>query len=236
MGRVPFIGVEHRQRGHGLFRGGIEFDGGLEFAFCLLKIVVQAVEAAEQQVIVDAVGIELRNLLVLVDGQLQNIVGAGTAGHVSEGAQINAAEKLVGFEILGIALDDVLRFLNSVGDAAGLYVELSQGGSQELRRGVGFDGEAVFFGGLGGEVAAAVSRDHLFIHVRHRVMVVSSGLVDFARRRLGRLSVGRGGFRLRRAGLGGRGYRGRDREHQKRTKNSIHAGPDALEARFRNLS
>ena len=121
---------------------------------------------------------------------LQNVVGTGAAGHVAERTQINAAEKLVGFEILGIALDDVLRFFDGVGDASGLDVEFGEAGGQEFRRGIGFDGETVFFRGLGGQVAAAVSRDHLLIHVRERVMVVGGCLVDFARRRLGRLGVG----------------------------------------------
>ena len=188
--RVAFVGVEHGQRGHGFFGTGIDLDGGLEFAFRLLHIVVQAVEAAEQQMIVDAVGIELHNLFVLVDGQLQDVVGAGAAGHVAERAQINAAEQLVGFEILGIALDDVLRFFDGVGDAAGLYVEFGQAGGQEFGRGIGFDGEAVFLGRLGGQVAAAVGRDHLLIHVRQRVVVIGGGVIDFARRRLRPACVG----------------------------------------------
>ena len=212
--RVAFVGVEHGQRGHGFFGTGIEFDGGLEFAFRFLKIIVQAVEAAEEQVIVDAVGIKLHDLLVLIDGQLQDVVGAGTAGHVAERAKINAAEKLVGFQILGIALDDVLRFFDGVGDAAGLYVELGQAGGQEFRRGIGIDSEAVFLGRFAGQVAAAVGGDHLLIHVRQRVVVVGRGVIDFARRRLGRLSIGRIGFR--RGGWGGLAHSGGcgHRDHQ----------------------
>ena len=86
----------------------------LEFVFCFLQIAVQAVEAAEKQMIVDAIGIDLDDLLVLIDGKLENVVGAVAAGHVAEGTQINAAEQLVCFQILGIALDDVLRFEDGV--------------------------------------------------------------------------------------------------------------------------
>ena len=169
---------------------GSSLDGGLEFAFRLLQIIVQTVEAAEQQMIVDAVGVELHDLLVLVDGELQDVVGAGTAGHIAERAQINAAEQFVGFEILRIALDDVLRFPDGVGDAAGLYVKLGQAGGQKFRRGIGIDGQPIFLGGFGGQVAATVSRDHLFIHVRQGVMVVGRGAIDLARRRLRGLGLG----------------------------------------------
>ena len=72
--RVAFVGVEHGQRGDGFFGAGIELDRGLEFGFGLLQIVVQAIEAAEQKVIVDAVGIELDDLFVLIDGEFQNVV------------------------------------------------------------------------------------------------------------------------------------------------------------------
>ena len=135
--------------------------------------------------IVNAVGIELHDLFVLIDRQLENVVGAGAAGHVAERTQIDAAEKLVGFEILGIALDDVLRFFDGVGDAAGLDVEFGEAGGQEFGGGIGFDGEAVFLGRFDGQVAAAVGRDHLLIHVGEGVVVVGGGLIDFARRRPG---------------------------------------------------
>src|SRR5579862_1841821 len=115
--------------------------------------------------VVDTVGIEFDDLFVLIDGQLQNIVGSGTAGHIAERAEIDSAKKLVRFEIFGVALDDVLRFADGVGNASGLDVELGEGGGQEFRRGVGFNREAVFFSGFHGQVAAAVGSNHLLIHV-----------------------------------------------------------------------
>ena len=197
-----------------------------------LKIVVQAVEAAQKQMIVDALGIELHNLLVLVDGQLQDVVGAGTAGHVAEGAEINAAEKLVGFQIFGIALDDVLRFFDRVGDTAGLDVKFSEAGGQKFRRRIGIDGEPIFLCSFGGQVAAAVGRDHLLIHVSQRVMVVGGCVVDFTRRRLGRLGVGQIGFR--RGGWSGLAYSSGcgHRDHQISPKNMIHARPDCAGSAF----
>ncbi len=188
MRRVAFVGVEHGQRSHGFFRTGIDFNGRLKFAFRLLKIVVQAIEATEEQVIVDTLGVELHNLLVLVDGQLQDVVGPGAAWHVAEGAKINAAQQLVCFQIFRIALDDVLRFLDRVGDASGFYVELRQAGGQEFRRRIGVDGKPVFLRSFSGQVAAAIGRDHLLIHMRQRVVVVGRCMIHFAWRRL-RLAV-----------------------------------------------
>jgi hypothetical protein len=65
----------------------------------------------------------------------------------------------VSFEIFGVALDDVLRFFDGIGNAAGLDVQLGEGGSQEFRRGIGIDSEAIFLRSLGGQIAAAVSGD-----------------------------------------------------------------------------
>ena len=194
MARVSLIGVEHGQRGDGFFRTGIEFNGSLEFAFGFLHVVVEAIEAAEKKVIVHAIGVELHDLFVLIDSELQNVVRTVATGHVAERAEINAAQKFVGFKILGIALDDVLSFFDSVSDTAGLHVELGEGGGQEFGRGVGVDGQTVFFGRLRGEVAASIGRDHFLVHVRHRVVVISSGLVDFTRRRRGGLGVRLGGI------------------------------------------
>ena len=157
-----------------------------------LQIAVQAVEAAEQQVIVNAVGLDLHDLLVLLDGQLEHIVGAVAARHVAQRTEIDAAEQLVRFQVLGIALDDVLRFEHGVADASGFYVEFGQAGGQEFRRRIGFDREAVFLDGFVGQVAAAVHRDLLFVHVRDGVVVVGGGAVGLARRGfgIGRLGIG----------------------------------------------
>src|SRR3954464_8076915 len=133
MGSVALVGVKHGERGDGFFGVRIQFDRRFEFALRLLHLVAEAVQAAEKQMVIDAVGIKFRDLLVLIDSKLQDIVRAGAAGHVTQGTQINSPEKLVSFEILGITLDDVLRLANSVRDAAGFYVKFGKGGGQELR-------------------------------------------------------------------------------------------------------
>lgn len=56
MSRVAFIRVKHGERGYGFFGVGIDLNGDLEFTLCFLKVVVQPIEAAQQQVIVHASG------------------------------------------------------------------------------------------------------------------------------------------------------------------------------------
>ena len=73
---VAFFVVEIGERGDSLFGIRIQLDRGLELAFRLLQIVVQAIEAAEQKVVIDVVGFDLDDLLVLLDSQLENVLRA----------------------------------------------------------------------------------------------------------------------------------------------------------------
>ena len=94
--------------------------------FRLLQIVVQPVETSEQKVIVHIVGLDLDDLFVLLDGQLQHVLRSLSGLHVAQRTQINAPQQLVRFQIVGIALKDVLRFQDGVPNAAGLGIELGQ--------------------------------------------------------------------------------------------------------------
>ena len=127
--------------------------------------------------------------------------------------------------------------LTASANASGFYVELGEAGGQEFGGRIGLDGEAVFFRGFGGEIAAAVGRDHLLVHVRERVMVVGGCLV-----RLCGAKTGPAWYRAERDPVGTRwaglanGGRCEPPKSSKKAKNSIHAQPNALAARFRNLS
>jgi hypothetical protein len=179
--------------------------------------------------VVHTVGIELDDLFVLIDGQLQNVVGAGTAGHIAQRAEINATEQLVGFKVLGVALDDVLRFADRVGNTSSLDVELGKGGSQEFRGRIRFDRESVFFAGFHGQVAAAVSGHHLLVHVGQRVVIVRGSLIHLAGRGLRGLRIRLAGFGGRRVGLTYTGLTqggGGRQDHQTKAKEIIHPGPD----------
>ena len=203
MRSVAFVAVQQGESGDGFFGVGIELDRDLEFGFRLLQIVVQAIEAAEEKVVINITGFDLDDLFILLDGQLEDVVRAiAAARHIAEGAQINSAEQLVSFEIVGVAFDDVLGFEHGVADASRLDVELGEAGGEEFGRRVGLDSEAILFHGFVGQLAAAVSGDLLFVQVSEGVVVVSGGMVHFARRSLSRFGLGGGGW----TGLRGRGH------------------------------
>ncbi len=88
------------------------------------------------------------------------------------------------FEIVGIFLENVLRFEHGVADAAGLGIQFGQTRGQILRGRVGFNRQAVFLDGFVGEFAAAVHRNLLLVHVSQSVVIVSRGPIRFARSRL----------------------------------------------------
>ena len=57
---------------------------GLEFALRFLQIVVQAIQASEEQMVVHAVGFQADDLLILLDRQLQHALRTAAAWHVAE--------------------------------------------------------------------------------------------------------------------------------------------------------
>jgi hypothetical protein len=141
-------------------------------------------------------GLDLDDLFVLLNGKFEHIIGAvAAARHIAERAQVNPAEQLVGFDIVGVALDDVLGFEDGVANASGLDVELGEAGGEELGRRIGLNGEPIFFQSLSREFATAVDRDLLLIHVGDGVVIVGSGAVQFARRSLWRFRRGALGVR-----------------------------------------
>ena len=100
--------------------------------------------------------------------------------HVAQRTQINPAQQFVRFEIVGIALQNVLRFEHCIANAAGLGIELSQCRGQIFGSRIGFDGLAVFLDRFIGQFTAAVHRNLLLVHVRQRVVVIGGSLVRLA--------------------------------------------------------
>ena len=87
---------------------GSIFWAALNCVFSLGGVVIEPVELAEEQVRLYVVGLELSELLVLGDGQLQHL--AGLRGlHVAERTQIDPAEQRVGFDVVRVPVDLLLR-------------------------------------------------------------------------------------------------------------------------------
>src|SRR5208282_1894032 len=162
------------------------------------QVVVQAIEPPEKQVVIHVVRLQADDLFILLDRQFQDALRTAARLHVAKRAQVDPSQQTAGFEIVGIALDEVLRLDHGVANAADLVIELGQAGGQVGGSRVRINGGAVFLNGLIGQLAASVG--YLFlVHVREREVVIGGGAV-------GRLALD--------GGLGasdGRGIRGPSR-------------------------
>src|SRR5580704_10645137 len=134
--------------------------------------------------IINIVGLELDDLLVLFRRQLEDIVGTMPRLDVAKGPQINASQQFVCRQIRRIALDDVLGLDHSVTNAAGLGIEFGKTGSEVLGSGIGINGSAIFLDRFAGQVAASVNRYLLLVGVGESVVIVSRRPVDFVGRGL----------------------------------------------------
>ena len=76
--------------------------------------------------VIHAVGLKLDNLLILLDRTLQDILGSGTSGIVAQRPQVDAAQQLMCFQVIGVALQNVLRFKHRIADASGFGIEFGQ--------------------------------------------------------------------------------------------------------------
>jgi len=156
---------------------GLKPDRGLELVFRFLEVVVEAVQAAQEQMVVHAIGLQFDNLLVLFDGQFQNTLRPVARLHVAQRAQIDSSEQAAGFEIIGIALENVLGFDDRVADTAGSRVKFGQAGGQVLGRGIGLNSETVFLDRLVSQFAASVGRNLLLVHMREGKVIIGGGSV-----------------------------------------------------------
>ena len=122
---VALLAVEARHVEDDLFGVGVDLLRGLELLFSLGGVVIEAVELAEEETGLYVVGLELGELLVFGDGKLEHLAGLRVL-HVSEGAEIDFAEELVGFDVVGVAGDLLLRGGDGFLDAADLEVEVGE--------------------------------------------------------------------------------------------------------------
>jgi hypothetical protein len=106
LGRAPVVGhraqhlhgavgialfvVEVSEGGDRFFRIRLQLHRCLELALSLAEIVVQPVQAAEEQVVVHVVRLDLDDLLVLLDRQLQHAARTVARLHVSQRAQVDS--------------------------------------------------------------------------------------------------------------------------------------------------
>ena len=169
---------------------------------------------------VGRIGIQLDDLLVLFDRELEHVLSPALAARldVAHRAQVDTPEELVSFEVIRVALNDVLSFQHGIPNASGLGIQLSQAGSQVRRTRVGINGLAVLFNRLVGQVAAPIYGHQLLVNMRHGVVVVGGGPVHLAAGSLGRLLRLRCKSRL----LLGKSGRNCHQQHASEVKHSFH--------------
>src|SRR5580698_11330157 len=142
--------------------------------------------------IVHAVGLQADDLLILFDRQFQYAFRTVAGLHIAERAQIVPSQQTAGFEIVGIFLDNVLRFDDGIANSASLRIELGETGCQICGGRIRINRGAVFLNRFVGQFAAAVGGHLFLIHVREGEVVVGGGTVGalrFVVRLVGRLGT-----------------------------------------------
>ena len=115
--------------------------------------------------IIDAGGINGDNLLILIDGELEDLLRLRARLQVTERAQIDSAQQAMSIQVLGIMLENVLGFEDGVANASGLGIEFGQAGVEIRRLGIVGDGQLVLFIGLVGVFGARVAGDLFLVNV-----------------------------------------------------------------------
>ena len=94
--------------------------------------MVEGIELAQQEPAFDIVGLQLNDLGVLGERQLQYLLGGPLARHVAQRLQIDAAQQLMRFEVIGIVLKRGLRGHDGFADAACAQIEFREAAVQIL--------------------------------------------------------------------------------------------------------
>ena len=138
--------------------------------------------------VLDVVGIELGEGLVLGKGKLEHLGGLLVLG-ITEGAEVDLAKEFMRLDVIGIMGDLVFGGSDGLPDAPDLEVEVGEAVLEHGRVGVGVQGELVLFDGLGGVVGATGVDRHVFVKMGKAVVVVGGTVIDC---RNGRLRWGLG--------------------------------------------
>ena len=154
----------------------------LELLFRVRRVVGQRVELPQKQPALDIVALQLHDLGVFGDGQLQHLLGRTAILNIAQGLQVDTAQQLVGVQVVGLGLEDLLRRQHRVAYPAGAQIEFRQPTVQVFRVGIGVERQLVFLDGARGVLGAAVVGGHILVHVRQAEMVVSRRAVRFLRR------------------------------------------------------
>ena len=127
--------------------------------------------------VIHAVRLQADDLLILLDRELQDALGAAARLHIAQRAQIDPSEQAARFEIVGILLNDILRFDHGIANATSFRVKFGEAGGQICGGRVGVNGGAIFFDRFVSQFAAAVSGHLFLIHMREGEVVVGGSAI-----------------------------------------------------------
>ncbi len=153
----------------------------LELLFRVRRVMGQRVELAEQQAAFDIVALQLHNLGVFGDGELQNLLRRAAILNIAQRLQVDTAQQLVGFEIVGLGLEYFLGRQHGIPHPAGAQIELRQAVVEVFRAGIGVQRQLVFFNRARGVLGPAIISGHILVHVRQAEVVVSRRAIRFLR-------------------------------------------------------
>ena len=178
MGHIAAFGIE---AGHVEDDGlRVRLDGlcGLELFFGLLGVVLDGVELPKNHAVLNALRGQRNDLLVFGNGQIEHVGGSACRGlTLAELAEIDAAELLVGFQIVRRIPDGFARCEFCVVDAPGAEVKVGESVVDLGRGGVGIEGKFVLFDGAGNVFGPAQRGGIVLVERPKGEVVVGHGAV-----------------------------------------------------------
>src|SRR6185437_12928787 len=147
-------------------------------------------------VVVDVSGLEGDDLFELRDGLLENRIGATVRRRVliAELAKINAAEQLVGGNVIRLRLEQSLDGVFGVGYTSRAEVKIRQSILQFGRAGIAIERVLVLFDGPGDVVGTTMAERIVLVNGSQRIMIISLGTAGGGRIAGGRGLRGSGGL------------------------------------------
>ena len=199
LGRFSFVEQELRQLLDRRLVVRVGFQDGAQNFLGFVVLVSQAVQAREPEGGLCVGRIEAIDFLVLLDGTRGDLGLAAVLAQVAQAAEVNSREQAASRHIIGIALENILRFSNRVAQALRLPVHLRQTLTNHRRLGIQRIGLLIKFDGLRRVFRLAGVFVLLLVDVPHGEVVVGVGTVGRRGCRAARqrdTRSGRGGWQL----------------------------------------
>ncbi len=146
---LTLLGILARHTQHYFFIVAVDLLCRLKLLLGLGRVMVQTIELAQKQPVLQVIRLQFDDGFVLFDRGLQNVIGLGSLA-VAQRAQVDPAQKHVRVEIVGVLVDLILRRGDRFADAAQTEVEIGDAVLQDRRSGIGVHRQLVLLDRLSG--------------------------------------------------------------------------------------